>query len=213
MNIYGANGRSVAGNDDSRGTDSYLRFTVPADGEYTVRITDHLGRGGRDYVYRVELTPPRRALTLGIPRVARYSQDRQWIAVPRGNRFATLISAKRANFGGEIVLNPKGMPKGLTIHAEPMAANLGVMPVVVEAAADAPIDGGLIDWIGHHADPNQNIQGGYRNLADFIRGGPGQSVYWTCSVDRLAVAVVEELPFRLEIVQPKPPSCETDRCS
>ncbi len=34
---------------------------------------------------------------------------------------------------------------------------------------------------------------------------PGQSLYSWCDVDRLAVAVLEELPFRLEIVEPKVP--------
>ncbi|MCH7988127.1 MAG: pre-peptidase C-terminal domain-containing protein, partial [Planctomycetes bacterium] len=34
MNLYYADGRSIAGNDDSRGPDSYIRFKVPADGEY-----------------------------------------------------------------------------------------------------------------------------------------------------------------------------------
>ena len=32
MNLYKGNGQSVAGNDDSRGPDSYLRFQVPEDG-------------------------------------------------------------------------------------------------------------------------------------------------------------------------------------
>ncbi|MEX0819052.1 MAG: pre-peptidase C-terminal domain-containing protein, partial [Pirellulaceae bacterium] len=84
MNLYQADGKSIAGNDDSRGPDSYIRFSVPADGEYVVRITDHLGRGGPDFVYRVEFQPVKPALTLGIPRVERYGQYRQTIFVARG---------------------------------------------------------------------------------------------------------------------------------
>ncbi|MBM80184.1 MAG: peptidase, partial [Planctomycetaceae bacterium] len=205
MNLYYANGRGITGNDDSRGPDSFFRVTIPADGEYVLRVTDHLGRGGKDYVYRIELTPPERKTVLGIPRVSRYSQYRQWLVVPRGNKFATLISASRRNFGGELVLNPQGMPAGLTIHAEPMASNLSVMPVVIEAAADAPLAGALVDFTARHVDENQKIPSGYENLADYIRGGPGQSIYWRRKVDRLAVAVVEEVPYSLEIVQPKVP--------
>ncbi|MBT4865293.1 MAG: peptidase, partial [Planctomycetaceae bacterium] len=100
MNLYYANGRSIAGNDDSRGPDSYFRFSVPADGEYVVRVTDHLGRGGSDFVYRVEFQTVKPRLTLGIPRVERYGQYRQTIYVARGNKFATLLTASRANFGG-----------------------------------------------------------------------------------------------------------------
>jgi hypothetical protein len=205
MNLYYANGRGIAGNDDSRGPDSYIRFAVPADGEYIVRVTDHLGRGGPDFVYRVEFHPVRPSLTLGIPRVERYGQYRQTIFVPRGNRFATLISASRSNFGGPLVLEGKDLPKGITMHAEEMPANLNVMPVVFEAAADAPIAGKLVDFTARHADPKVAIRGGFANTADLIRGAPGQSIYRQAEVDRLAVAVVEELPFKLEIVEPKVP--------
>ncbi len=205
MNIYQADGASLAGNDDSRGTDSYLRFSVPADGEYILRITDHLGRGGADFVYRVEFTPVVPSLTLGIPRTTRYGQERQTIYVPKGNRFATLISANRLNFGGDLVLEGQGLPAGLKMHALPMTANMSQMPVVFEAAADAPLAGALVDFTAKHADPAQNIRGGFANKADMIISSPGQSLYWTCDVNRLAIAVVEELPFTLQIVEPKVP--------
>jgi len=205
MTVHRADGGNIASNDDSRGPDSYFRFSVPADGEYLISVRDHLGRGQEDFVYRVELTPRKTSLSLSIPRVSRYSQYRQWIVVPRGNRFATLMTASRGNFGGEIMLDPKDMPAGITIHAEPMASNLNTMPVVFEAAADAPIAGKLVDFTGRHADPKQKISGGYRNTGDFIRGAPGQSVYWRVNVNRLPVCVVDEVPFQLEIVEPKVP--------
>jgi hypothetical protein len=205
MNLYRADGGSIAGNDDSRGPDSYFRFSVPADGEYVVRVTDHLGRGGPDFVYRIEFQAVKPSLTLSIPRVERYGQYRQQIYVARGNRSGTLINAARANFGGELILDGNDLPAGITMHAEPMAANLSSMPVVFEAAADAPIGGKLIDFTARHADPNQNIRGGFVNSADLIVGQPGQSIYKALTVDRLAIAVVDELPFTLEIVEPKVP--------
>ncbi len=209
MNLYHGDGKSLAGNDDSRGPDSYIRMTVPADGEYFVRIADHLQRGGPEFTYRIEFTPVRPSLTLGIPRVARYSQSRQQIYVPRGNRFATLISAARVNFGGDLVLDGKDLPPGITMVAEPMPANMNVMPVVFEAAADAPLSGKLIDFTARHADPKQNISGGFTNRADFVIAQPGQSLYAWKDVSKLAVAVVDELPFHLEIVQPKVPIVRT----
>jgi hypothetical protein len=205
MIVYAANGRAVVSNDDSRGPDSYFRFNVPADGEYALRIHDHLGNGGSEYVFRVEFHTVKPKLTLGIPRVARYSQSRQQIYVPRGNRFATLISASRANFGGELVLEGNDLPAGITMHAEPMPANMSVMPVVFEAKADAPIAGKLVDFTARHADPKVGIRGGFRNRADFVISSPGQSLYSYKDVDRLPIAVVDELPFTLEIVQPKVP--------
>lgn len=212
MNLYRVIGKapklrlqSLSGNDDSRGPDSFVRYRFPADGEYVLRVTDHLNRGKPTFVYRIEFHPPKPELTLGIPRVARYSQYRQTIYVPKGNRFATLISASRRNFGGELVLDPKGLPAGIKMIAEPMPSNLNVMPVVFEAAPDAKLSGKLVDFTARHADPKQNIRGRFENTADFIRGAPGQSIYWQRDVDKLAVAVVEELPFKIEIVEPKVP--------
>lgn len=205
MNIYYADGRSIAGNDDSRGPDSFFAFNVPADGEYCLRVTDHLGRGGPEFVYRVEFHAPKQTLTLGIPRVARYSQSRQRIYVARGNKFATLLSASRGGFGGDLVLNPKDLPAGVKIHSQGMPTWTNVMPVVFEAAADAPIAGKLVDFTARHADEAQKISGGFRNRADFIIGAPGQSLYVWKDVNRLPIAVIDDLPYTLEIVQPKVP--------
>ncbi|HRX83187.1 MAG TPA: PPC domain-containing protein, partial [Pirellulaceae bacterium] len=157
MNLYQADGKSIAGNDDSRGPDSYIRFSVPADGDYVVRITDHLGRGGADFVYRVEFQPVKPKLTLGIPRVERYGQYRQTVYVAKGNKVATIMNATRENFGGDLVLDGTDLPTGVTMQAETMPANMNVMPILFEAAADAPLSGKLVDFRAKHADPNQNI--------------------------------------------------------
>ena len=49
MHLYRTDGNSIADNDDSRGPDSYFRVTIPEDDQYTIRVTDHLGRGGVDF--------------------------------------------------------------------------------------------------------------------------------------------------------------------
>ncbi len=205
LNLYGPDRKSIAGNDDSRGPDSYIRFSVPADGEYSIRVRDHLGRGGPDFVYRIEFQPVRPKLTLSIPRNERYGQYRQQIYVARGNRFGALFNLARANFSGELVFEGNDLPTGVTMHAETVPSNLSAAPVVFEAAADAPLSGKLVDFTARHVEAEKDIRGGFRNTADFIVGGPGQSIYKQIEVDRLAIAVVEELPFKLEIVEPKVP--------
>ena len=205
MNLYKADGGGSAGNDDSRGPDSFFRVTIPADGDYLLRVTDHLGRGAKDFVYRVEMTQPKTRLTTSIPRFSRYGQYRQWIVVARGNRFATMVNFGRSNFGGDLVLEPKDFPKGITIHAESLKNGRGTLPVVFEAAADAPVAGTLSQLGARHADAKQKISGGYSNNGIFVMGGPGQSVYWSVDVNRVPVCVVDEVPFKLSIVQPKVP--------
>lgn len=200
-----SDGAALSGNDDSRGPDSYIRFAVPADGEYAVRIMDHLGRGGADFAYRVEFQPVTPQLTLGIPRVARYSQNQQRIYVAKGSRFGSIISASRANFGGELVLEDMQLPAGISIVASAMPANLNTMPVIFEAAADAPLGGALVDFRARLNEEGKDISGRFTNRADFVIAGPGQSLYSWKDVDRLAIAVVEELPFSIEIVQPAVP--------
>ena len=197
--------KTITGNDDSRGPDSYFRFTVPEDGEYAVRVYDHLLRGGPNFVYRVEFQDIERTVKVSIPQVARYSQYRQTIFIPRGNRFATTFSFGRQNFGGDLSFDPQGLPEGVQLHTRNVPSNMNSWPVVFEAAADAPIAGGLVDFQVHHVDPNQNITGRFSNQADLIVANPGQSRFWTRDVNRLAFAVVDEVPFKLEIVQPKTP--------
>lgn len=205
LTIHNLDGAGITGNDDSGGPDSYIRFQVPADGDYVIRVTDHLGKGRPDYVYRVEFQPVTPSLTLSIPQVARNSQDRQAIAVPKGNRFCSIIQANRVNFGGELVIGAEGLPEKVAVQAETMAANLGAFPVVFEAAPDSPVSGTLADLFARHADPNQNIRGSIEQVVDLVTGPPNITIYYQTRVDRLAVAVTEEAPFKIALVEPKVP--------
>jgi hypothetical protein len=204
ISVRRADGGTVGGNDDSRGPDSYYRFQVPADGSYVVRVTDHLGRGRPDFVYRIELQPVTPSLTLSIPRIDRYSQTRQTIMVPRGGRYAVLINATRTDFAGDLALMAEKLPAGVTMHCQPMPAALSQMPVVFEAAADAPIAGGLFDLEARPVDDKVQVRGRFENSADFIVG-PNNTTFFTAKVNRLAMAVIEPLPFQVELVQPKAP--------
>jgi hypothetical protein len=203
LSVFG--GGALAANDDTNGPDSYFRFTAPEDKEYVLSVTDHLGKGGPTYFYRVEFTPIVAAATVTIPRAVQYSQERQAVVVPRGNRMATLVSVSRADFGGALVLDAKGLPAGVALHAENMAENLDTIPVVFEAAPGAAGGGGLADLAARHADPKQTIKSHFLQSADLIIDGPGQSTYWKYDIDRPAVAVAEEVPFSIQIVEPKVP--------
>lgn len=198
-------GRLILGNDDARSPDAYARFVVPEDGEYAIRVMDHLGRGGEDYVYRVEFQPVKPSLSLGIPRVTRYQQDRQRIYVAKGNRLGAVISASRQNFGGDLVLEDLNLPAGVNVVSGPMKAAVATMPVVFEAASDAERSGMLVDFRARLADESKKINGRFENRADFVIGQPGQSLYAWKDVERLPVVVIDELPFKVDVVQPNVP--------
>jgi len=202
LNVFRVGGASVAGNDDSGGPDSYLRFTAPEDDTYVVMLQDHLKQGGLDYVYRVEVTPVKQTLTMGLSERSQFVDILAPIA--RGNRMALLVNASRAEFGGELSLEFKDLPPGVTVETINMGANRSDVPVLLTAAADAPIGGALVDVIGRTVDPNLKVEGHLRQRTSMVRGQNNVEV-WNTYTERMATSVVEESPFTIEIVEPKVP--------
>jgi hypothetical protein len=206
LEILNSKGSSVARNDDSGGTpDSSQRYRIPADGEYFVKVTDQLKRGGPAFVYRVEATEQTPSLTLFIPDTARYDYEtRKSIVVPRGNRFAALFNVTRENFGDEFKLTFPKLPAGIRVHAEPMARGQSALPVVFEAAEDAVIDGTLLEPVAQSADPAKPVASRFRHLVEWVRI-QNNTVYTKSEVGQIAAAVAEEVPFKIRIVEPKVP--------
>lgn len=205
MTISVMGGGVVAANDDAVGPDSYLRFAVPEDKEYVVSVTDHLHQGGPTYFYRVELTPVTPLSTVSIPRVVQFSQERQAFAVPRGNRFAALVTVARADFGGDLTLSAEGLPPGLSMSCESMPAYLDTIPVVLEAAPEAPLGGGLAALKARPIDPAQKVASAFLQAVELVYGPPNVSLFWAYAADRAAVVVTEAAPFTVRIVEPKVP--------
>jgi hypothetical protein len=206
MNICNKDGGNLASNDDSGGPDSYVRFRVPSNGEFTLRVRDHLGNGGPDYVYRVEFQPVKPTLSTYIPDVGRYdTQTRKSIVVARGNRFPLVLNVRRGNFGGALNMAMKNFPVGIKLHCDEMASNKSTLTMVFEAAADAPIAGKLADVTGTLKTEAKNpLSGGIWQNYDLVQRG-NNGVYYRTWVDQIAVTVIEELPFKIRIEVPKAP--------
>jgi hypothetical protein len=205
--IANAEGRTIISNDDSDGADSYVRFNVPADGEYLLKVADHLGRGGPDFTYRVEFAPVKPDLNLYVQDTARYdTQTRKSIVVARGNRFATLMSVRRSNFSGDLVMGNADFPAGITMHSDLVAASQTAIPIVFEARADAPVSGRLGSVTARlvNSKDGREISGCVWQNYDLVQNG-NDGVYYVTYSDKIAVAVVEELPFTVDVVEPKAP--------
>ena len=201
-------GATITGNDDSGGPDSYFRFTAPDDKDYVVWVHDHLQKGGPDYFYRIEVTPVRPTVTTSIQRADPNNpanQDRQTISIPKGNRYAALLTAGRADFGGPLAMGLEKLPPGVSIAAEAMDAGQAVVPVVFEAKPDAPTGGLLTGITAAHTDPNVKVPCHTSFDTGFAVGAPGQTVYSRHITDRTAVAVTEAVPFTVEVLEPKVP--------
>lgn len=204
LSILNAQGRAVANNDDTGGPDSYVRFNPPADGDYLVHVRDHLGNGGPGYFYRIELTRVQPKLELGVNEFVQYVQP--IVAIPKGNRVPLLISAARRDFGGPLAFRGEDLPEGVTIESFDLAADQNVAQVLFTATPEAAVSGKLAKVIGVLNDPKQQtkVEGYLRHDAILVRG-QNQRPVWTEPAHRLAVAVVEESPFSLEIIEPKVP--------
>jgi len=202
LSIHKADGGGLASNDDGTTPDSSLRFTAPADGEYFVRIRDHLDSGAPTYVYRIEITPVTPRLTLGLP------ERRNFVdvvaPVPQGNRVAMMVSAQREDCGGEVNLELKNLPGGVNAELLPVSADRTSVPILLAATADAPLAGALAEVTGRLTEGDRTVEGRLEQRTSLVRGQNNREV-WNHYADRMAVAVTQRVPFQIEIVEPKVP--------
>jgi hypothetical protein len=207
MHVGPADGsKSLASNDDSGGPDSQLAFTAPADGEYSVWVHDHLNKAGPTYVFRVEVRPARPGVTLTVPKADTnnpQNQDRQAITVPKGNRFAALVNVTRKDVGGPLAVGFGPLPPGVTAAADPADPGQSAVPVVFEASKDAEV--GAVFGAFTAADP-KGAAAPARTASDTaLSVGNNQTVYHRHEADRVAAAVTEAAPFKIEVAEPKAP--------
>ena len=119
LNLYDGEGKSLVGNDDSsNGPDSLLTYTFPKDGEYLLRITDHLSKGSQGNVYRIETHRLAPEVSASIPMFRnRDTQTRQMLPIARGNSVATALNISRKSFRGDLELLAQNLPAGVTMEA------------------------------------------------------------------------------------------------
>jgi hypothetical protein len=203
MRIRNAKGDGLAGSDDNGGRpDSYFRYTIPEDGEYIVEVEDHLHQGGLAHLYRVEITRPAPAVELVLEERIRYEATE--VVVPQGNQMAVMVTANRVDMGGELNVGFGELPAGVTQEKFPLAGDYNRVPVLLRAAADAPLDGALTPVTAELVDKSAPIEGRFRQQTWLIRGSNNVPV-WNHWADRAAVAVVQPAPFTIRIAEPKAP--------
>lgn len=220
LNVFNKKRKSLIGNDDADvKPDSQLVFDPPADGMYFLRVMDYLNRGGNNMVYRIECTPVQPTLDLTIKRNDRFSQQRMAIAVPQGSRFAAIVSAQKKHFKSDVKLEFSGLPAGVTATAWPLKSKAKEGPVVFESADNAAIDFRLVTVTAKKIESDPDLEN--RSLTDATaspgqgsppelktvftntsldsRGPPNNSVYHRTVVSKLPVAVIDALPFSIEV--------------
>jgi hypothetical protein len=196
---------AMLGADDAIGPDAYFRFQAPEDAEYVIWLIDHLGKGGPEYFYRIEVSPvaPKLSMTTNAEQIT-LGTGIMSIAVPKGNRQAILIYGNRSDLGGDVNVGVDNLPKGVSVEAPTIVSSQVVVPVLFSAKPDAPLAASLATVSGKPADPKINAPSEFNQDSYLVLGQNNVNV-WSRSVDRLAVAVTEECPYTIEIVEPKVP--------
>jgi len=207
IEIHNSKGSRLALNDDSGGPDSYLRWKVPADGDYYLSVKDQLGRGGPDFVYRLEVTAIEPKLTAWLPEMTiNQNQDRRAIPVPKGNRYASLVRIKRIDASGEVVLDPVNLPAGITASAPHVNKSVDTVPMVFEAAPDAAISAHDFDMQAKLVDPPKDVKvtSEVDHMVDIMEYN-NQRPFYVRHLHSLPAAVTDEIPVKISLEQPKVP--------
>jgi hypothetical protein len=203
LQIFKVGGGGLAANDDQGGPDSYLSFKVPEDGKYAVCVSDHLGRGGKHFVYRVEVTPAAAEVGTTVNELERYVS--QVVNIPKGARMAVETNFVRKNVGGEGRIAVPDLPAGASHADSVVATDLGTIQMLFRAAPDAANAGKLVDLTATLvASPELTLAGFLNQRTQLVRGQNNVDV-WGRWDDRLAVNVIDAAPFDIEMVQPQVP--------
>lgn len=144
--LRGEKGNELARNDDQPGAlDPMLDFTVPNNvTKLVVVIQDLLRRGGDDFLYRLsvrDLNQPDFSLSL----------DADTIDVPAGGTQVVKVTATRAGYNGSIKLSVAGLPDGVVIGGDQIAAGQTVGLLTITAPASQPLSG-LVTIVGQSDD-------------------------------------------------------------
>jgi hypothetical protein len=188
--------------------DPVIEFTIVDDGEFILGVEDDRGRGGPDFVYRVECQHDADAVYTYIPPEPENQftpQVRQTVAVPAGNRYNTQVAIFNTNrpAGGDLELVAVGLPDGVTMTAPRIAPGMTRVPVVFEAASDAKPRSAFINLMVKHAgDEEKTLASGYRQVVPMNQYG-NNDFYLHTVVDKLLVAVTEPAPFTIEVEEPR----------
>ena len=207
LEIYNDKGARLVLNDDAGTPDSYLRWTAPADGDFFLQVHDQLMRGGPLFAYRAEITKMEPALITYLPEmVQNSSQQRRAVPVPKGNRYATLVHVKRADVGGDTLLEPKNLPAGVSAAFDKVDKSVDRIAMVFEAKPDAapaqkqftieakltepPKDTKVVTRVAHRVETSEN---------------GNQKAYYGVDEHALPIAVTDEVPVTINYVQAKVP--------
>jgi hypothetical protein len=183
--VTDAKGKEIAVNDDGAGKDSRVDFTAPEEGEYIARISDLHGRHGPNFGYRFSIGFPTPDFSLT------FTPDR--LTVGPGGRIPITVTAQRTNFfDGEIAIEVKDLPKGVSVVGPArIRAGQRETTIVLSAATDAVPQTTAFRVIGTATVDGKSFQRGAQGNEEVVRNN--QKVARPVNLLTAAVAAPPEL--------------------
>lgn len=186
LKIVTAKDAQSAEADDSPGLgkDLRLEWTAPADGPFTLQVSDLHGRGGHEFGYVLLAEPAQPDFVL--------TCDPDKLNVGPDGRVPLFVQVtRRAGFTGPVTLALEGLPAGVSASPLTIPATMTQGAIVISAAKDAqpaatlPSLKGTSGAIVRKASPKQEI---------YMPGG-GRGVY---TVDTLTAGVTDPCDISVE---------------
>ncbi len=162
LDLYDTRGRRLRNNDDANSSaDAYVDYTFPADGEYLIRVGDATSFGGSEYVYRLDVHPPRPDFSLTVspdnPRVTAGGTIGLTVLVQRREGFASDIEISVPNAPAGTVIPPTTLTNGqaqvVLSMTMPETAPEGMTPISIIGKAKV----GETE-ITHKATPTERVR-------------------------------------------------------
>jgi catechol 2,3-dioxygenase-like lactoylglutathione lyase family enzyme len=139
VKVTGADGKIIALNDDhfdagsgmnTDHADSYLMVKLPADGKYYIHLGDMTRRAGKEFAYRIRISPPQ-------PDFALRLIPSRLVIPSKGSAAVTVFAIRKDGYEGPITLSFKDLPQGLespgaTLGAKQEAVGLGLKTSLAE---------------------------------------------------------------------------------
>lgn len=147
LRLVEGSGKTLATSDDAgKNIDADLNFTSPADGDYTLVLSDLYGHGGRRYFYRLTMESLEPDFSLTVAQHAYTLASGKPLEVP-------VTIDRRQGFSGDIEISVVGLPEAVTCSPVKSAAQGDTAKTVKLTISGSAVFSGPIRMVGTAAEP------------------------------------------------------------
>lgn len=132
LQLWSADGKKLAEADDNGPLDAQLVASLPAAGDYLLRVSELAKRGGSEWSYLLEVNQSEGRVELTLP------SDR--INIPRGGSASLSASIKRIHYDGPLEIKAVDLPASVSMPPVVLGPKQSVVPLTVSAADSASDD-------------------------------------------------------------------------